>query len=320
MKKLTRLAGALAVGAALAVSATSAKAEFPEKPITMIIPLGAGGSHDLNARVISSVLPSYLGQPVIVKLMPGASGQTGTAAAAAAPADGYTILFTHNFIDQLQQHVAKLPYDPNKDFVTVVRPNTATPTLIVRSDSKFKSLEDVLAHSKANPGKLSFGHSGNWGAFMVPGAMMFSAAGVQPTLVPHKGGGPAMQALLAGDVDVSMGFNSTIDGQGDKVRPLVSVGNARVLDGVPTVEEKGITGVANSGTMHRVVLVRRDTPPEVVAKLRKAFADMQGDKTYKSLLKKLGENNEFMDGPDYEKVREEQSAKYKAFAASLSGK
>ena len=318
MKRLMKTAGVLAVAAMAAFPASSAKAEYPEKPITMIIPLGAGGSHDLNARVISSILPSYLGQPVIVKLMPGAGGQTGTAAAAQAPADGYTLLFTHNFIDQLQQFVAKLPYDPNKDFVTVVRPNTAAPTLIVKSDSPYKTFDELVAYGKANPGKLSFGHSGNWGAFMVPGAMLFNAAGVQPTLVPHKGGGPAMQALIAGDVDVSMGFNSSISGQGDKVRPLITVANQAVLDGVPTVKEKGIDGVANSGTMHRVVLVPRGVPDDVLAKLRKAFADMQSDKTYKNLLSKLGENTEFMDGPEYEKVRQEQAEKYKAFAASLA--
>jgi tripartite-type tricarboxylate transporter receptor subunit TctC len=318
MRNLFKTASTLAMAAAMALTSWSAMAEYPEKPITMIIPLGAGGSHDLNARVISSILPSYLGQPVIVKLMPGAGGQTGTAAAAKAASDGYTLLFTHNYIDQLQQHVAKLPYDPTKDFVTVARTNYASPTLIVKDDSKFKTFEEVVEFGKANPGKLTFGHSGNWGAFMVPGAMLFSAAGVNPRLIPHKGGGPAMQALLAGNVDVSMGFNSSISGQEGKVRPLISVSNEPVLDGVPTVADKGIDGVANSGTMHRVVLVNRDVPADVLAKLRKAFADMQADKTYNNLLKKLGENAAFMTGEDYEEVRKEQSAKYKAFAESLA--
>lgn len=319
MKTLFKTASALAIAAATAVAAWSgAQAAYPEKPVTMIIPLGAGGSHDLNARVISSILPSYLGQPVIVKLMPGAGGQTGTAAAAAAPADGYTLLFTHNYIDELQQFVAKVPYDPNKDFVAVARTNTASPTLIVKADSKFKTFDDVVKYGKENPGKLTFGHSGNWGAFMVPGALLFNAVGVQPTLVPHKGGGPAMQALLAGNVDVSMGFNSSISGQGDKVMPLISVADEPVLDGVKTTKEAGIDGVASLGTMHRVVLAPRGVPDDVLATLRKAFAEMQEDKTYKSLLNKLGENTLYMDGAEYEKVRANQAEKYKAFAESLS--
>ncbi|WP_305988187.1 tripartite tricarboxylate transporter substrate binding protein [Roseibium sp. MMSF_3544] len=319
MKLFTNLGKGLIAGAlALSALTTTAAAEYPEKPVTMIIPLGAGGSHDLNARVIASILPTYLGQPVIVKLMPGASGQTGTAAAANSAADGYTILFTQNFIDQLQQHVAKLPYDPNKDFVTVARTNFAAPSVIVKSDSEFTDFNSMLEYGKANPGKLRFGHSGNWGAFMVPGALLFTEAGVRPTLVPHKGGGPALQALLAGDVDVSMAFNSVIDSQGDALRPLVSVSPGTAIEGVPTTGEVGIEGVGDMGIMHRVVLVPAGVPDEALAKLRSAFAEMQDDKTYKRLLGKLGENAEFMDGEAYDSIRLKQSDEYKALVDGLA--
>ncbi len=301
------------------VLGSTAMAENPEKPITMIIPLGAGGSHDLNARVIASVLPSYLGQPVIVQLMPGSAGQIGTSAAAQAPADGHTILFTQNFIDQLQQHVTNLPYDPNRDFVAVARTNFAAPSVIVKSDSGFDSFGALIDHAKANPGALKFGHSGNWGAFMVPGALLFNAAGSMPTMVPHKGGGPAMQALLAGDVDVSMAFNSVIDSQDGAVKALVSVAPETQISGVPTVGEAGLPGVDSVGIMHRVVLVHRDTPPEVLAKLRAAFAAMTEDKTYKNLLKKLGENNAYMDGADYEAMRVAQKDSYGALVQTLTG-
>lgn len=314
-----KLLKGLAVACVAAVLGTATTAEYPEKPITMIIPLGAGGSHDLNARVIASVLPSYLGQPVIVQLMPGSAGQIGTSAAAKAPADGHTILFTQNFIDQLQQHVADLPYDPNADFVAIARTNFAAPSVIVKSDSSFDSIEALIEHAKANPGALKFGHSGNWGAFMVPGALLFNAAGTMPTMVPHKGGGPAMQALLAGDVDVSMAFNSVIDSQAGAVKALVSVAPDAQIDGVPTTAEAGLEGVDEVGIMHRVVLVRRDTPPEVVAKLREAFAAMTEDKTYKNLLKKLGENNVYMDGGDYEAMRVSQADSYKALVNTLTG-
>lgn len=309
------------IAAALVASVIGlgAMADYPEKPITMIIPLGAGGSHDLNARVIASVLPAYLGQPVIVQLMPGSSGQIGTSAAVNAPADGYTILFTQNFIDQLQQHVAELPYDPNGDFVAVARTNFAAPSVIVKSDSEFGSIEELISHSKSNPGDLKFGHSGNWGAFMVPGALLFNAAGTMPTMVPHKGGGPAMQALLAGDVDVSMAFNSVIDSQDGAVKALVSVAPDTQIDGVPTAGQAGLAGVDEVGIMHRVVLVRRDTPPEVVDKLRAAFAEMTEDKTYNNLLKKLGENNVFMDGAEYDAVRVSQGESYKALVSTLTG-
>ena len=137
-------------------------------------------------------------------------------------------------------------------------------------------------------------------------------------MFPEKCAVPALEAVLAGNVDVSVGFHSSISGQCGKVVPWITVGSEKVLEGVPTVVDKGIDGVANSGTMHRVVLVNRDVPADVLAKLRKAFADMQGDKTYQNLLKKLGENAVYMDGGAYEAVRQEQSEKYKAFAASLA--
>ena len=114
---------------ALGLSIDDAKAEYPDKPITMIVPLGAGGSHDRNARVFTSVVPTYLGNAVIVKLMPGASGQVGTAAAARAKPDGYTLIFTHNYYDQLQKHVKKLPYNTDKDFVTVGKSSCAQTVL-----------------------------------------------------------------------------------------------------------------------------------------------------------------------------------------------
>ncbi|HSR72595.1 MAG TPA: tripartite tricarboxylate transporter substrate-binding protein, partial [Kiloniellales bacterium] len=121
-RKLSLLFAAAAM--TLGLGTSGALAEYPEKPITLIVPLGAGGSHDRNARVFTSVIPEYLGNAMIVKLMPGASGQTGTAAAANAKPDGYTLLFTHNYFDQLQQHVTKLPYDTMEDFVSVAQLNS----------------------------------------------------------------------------------------------------------------------------------------------------------------------------------------------------
>lgn len=322
MTKLSRrifVAAAAAAGVALTGAAAFAD-DYPSKPITMIIPLGAGGSHDLNARVMTSILPTYLGQPVVVQLTPGASGRIGTQAAANAKPDGYTLLFTHNFIDQLQQHVNKLPYTPNKDFVAVARTNTAPASLTVRADSKFKSLKEMIDFAKANPGKVTFGHSGNWGAAMVPGAALLQAAQVKMTLVPFKGGGPAMRAVISGDADFTVAFPSVITSQGDKVRTLVTLADNRVFKDVPTSGDLGYKDVAEIATMHRVVLAPAGVPAERLAKLREAFKKMTEDKTYKVLLDKLGENNEFMDGADYQKVRQNQDKAYAKLVKELTAK
>ncbi|MBW1773985.1 MAG: hypothetical protein JRJ82_13995 [Deltaproteobacteria bacterium] len=153
--------------------------QYPSKPITLIIPLGAGGSHDLNARVFTSVIPAYLGQAMVVKLMPGASGQKGTAAAIKAKPDGYTLIFSHNYVDQLQPHVEKLPYDPLVDLKPVCRLNYAASSVTVRSDKPWKTLDELMAYGKAQKGRMIFVTSGNWGATMVPGARILMKAGVE---------------------------------------------------------------------------------------------------------------------------------------------
>ncbi len=293
-----------------------ARAEFPEKPITLILPLGAGGSHDRNARVFTSIIPTYLGNAMIVKLMPGASGQTGTAAAAKAKPDGYTLLFTHNYFDQLQQHVKKLPYDTTKDFVTVAQLNSNDASLIVRSDSPFKSMKDLVSYAKANPGKLKFAHSGVWGALHVPAAQLFKEAGIKVTMVPYKGGGPAMRGFLAGEADFTLAFPSTILGQGDKVRVLASGGDKTKFEGVPTFGELGYT--ADIGSMRRIIMAPRGIPEDRLKTIRDSLVKMQDDKTYKKLIEAIGENLNFIKGPDYEKLRAEQSAAYKELVSSLA--
>jgi putative tricarboxylic transport membrane protein len=292
-----------------------AQAEFPEKPITLIVPLGAGGSHDRNARVFTSTLPTYLGNAMIVKLMPGASGQTGTAAAANAKPDGYTLLFTHNYIDQLQQHVVRLPYDTTKDFVSVAQLNSNDASLIVRADSPFKSVKDLVKYAKANPDKLKFAHSGVWGAVFVPAARFFKEAGITATMVPYKGGGPAMRGFLAGEADFTMAFPSTILGQGKKVRVLAS-GSKGLFKGVPSFGDAGYSD--DLGSMRRIIMAPRGIPAKRLKMIQEALTKLQGDKTYKKLIKAIGENLKFIDGPDYEKLRPQQKATYKTLVKSLA--
>jgi len=315
LDKVIQALGVALLGCALSIGA--AQAQYPEKPITLIVPLGAGGSHDRNARVMISTIPEYLGVPVIVKLMPGASGQTGTAAAAQAKPDGYTLLFTHNYFDQLQQHVKKLPYDTNKDFVTVAQLNTGDASLIVKADSPFKTLQDLVDYAKQNPGKLKFAHSGVWGAVHVPAVQLFQEAGIKVTMVPYKGGGPSMRGFLAGEADFTMQFTSTILAQGDKVRVLATSGDEQSFPGVPTFAQLGYSG--DIGLMRRVILAPSGVPEERLAKLREAVGKLQSDKTYQSLIKAIGENTAYIDGPEYEKLRRRQSEEYSKLVKELAG-
>jgi tripartite-type tricarboxylate transporter receptor subunit TctC len=312
---LTKIVSAAALILGVSIGGAIAQ-DYPNKPITLILPLGAGGSHDLNSRVFTSIIPQYINQAMIVKLMPGASGQTGTAAAATAPADGYTLLFSHNFFDQLQQHVKDLPYDPTKDFVTVARLNSARVCLIVRADSQFKTINELLDFGRANPGKLDFSHSGQWGAGMVPGAQLLQWAKVNANMTPYRGGGPSLKALLAGDADFTLQFPVTIQGQGDAVRTLACVNDEKKLGSPPTFASLGFEG--EIGEMHRIVLAPRDIPADRLAALREAFIKLQEDKTYKRLMAKIGEDTNFMSGEEYEKIRPVQSQDYKKLVDSMT--
>ena len=310
---------ALAGGLALAAVGTGASAEYPEKPITMVIPFGPGGSHDLNARVITSIIPTYLEQAMIVRLTPGAGGQAGTQEVANSEADGYTLLFTHNYVDMLQQYVTDVPYDPISDFIPIARVNFAPIGVVVRADSPYETFEDLIAAAESDPGGISMSHSGNWGALFVPAAQIMQARGVQFNLVPYQGGGPAMQALLSGDSDVTMGFPSTLSSQIDagKIRVLATAGSERMFDDVPTFAESGIEG--DVGFMHRVLLAPAGTPSEAVDALQDSFAQLIEDRTFTRMMGRLNETIDLLDGPTYQAMREKQAVAYKALVEELTG-
>jgi tripartite-type tricarboxylate transporter receptor subunit TctC len=294
---------------------------YPSKPVTLVIPWSAGGSHDLHARIFVGVIPQYLGQPMVVKLMPGAGGQLATASVINAKADGYTLLFTHNFVDQLQPLIEKLPYDTTKALVTVCRLSNSPAIAFVRADSPFKTLKDLLEYGKANPGKLKFASTGNWAAQFTFGAMLFSRAGVKAKFLPYKGGGPTLAALLAGEADFCFSWpNPLIDLQrGGKVRILAvgSVERLKELPDVPTLKE---LGYGTGYLMDRVVMVQREIPEDRLKILRDSFHKLNGDKSYQSLMKRVGENTLYMDGPDYEKERVEYRKEYQKLVKEVLAK
>lgn len=312
------LAALAVTGAALATTGAMAQSSYPERPITMVIPLGAGGSHDLNARVITSIIPTYLEQAMIVRLTPGAGGQIGTQEVANAPADGYTLLFTHNYIDQLQQHVESLPYDPLEDFVTVARVNYAPIAVVVRGDSPYQTMDDLIEASRADPGGIQMAHSGNWGALFVPAAQIMQSLDISWNLVPYQGGGPALQALLSGDADVTMGFPSSLASHLDAgtVRILATAGPERIYDDIPTFSEIGVVG--DVGFMHRVVLAPADTPADALEALSAAFVALGEDTTFTRMMGRLGENIDIITGAEYDAMRAEQSIAYEALVQELT--
>jgi len=178
----------------------------------------------------------------------------------------------------------------------------------------------LVSFAKANPGKLKFAHSGNWGATHTPALQLFKESGIagKITMVPYKGGGPSMRGFLADEADFTMQFKSTILGQKQNVRVLISAGSKTSFPGAPTFKDLGYS--EGLGLMRRILMAPRGIPADRLAKLRKAMKDIQGFKTYKRLIKAIGEITDFIPGEEYEKMRPKQSVAYKELVKSLAGK
>jgi tripartite-type tricarboxylate transporter receptor subunit TctC len=276
--------------------------EFPTKPIELILPYGAGGSHDLTARAVASVAQQYLGQPLLVVLKPGGGGAVGSQQVIRAKPDGYTLLFGGSGPNTTFALVQKAPIGPDQ-FTPVARINYSAPMLAVKADAPWKTLREMMEYAKKNPGKVNFANSGPWGAADLPMRLLAKAAGVEYNNIPHDGGGPSMLAVLGGHADATFGFTAQLTPNiaARKLRALAitDVKRHRDLSDVPTAKEEGYDVVF---TMWRSVLAPKGTPPAILDKLEAAFKKISEDKSFQALIKGLGDDVYFQGGKDFEKT------------------
>lgn len=238
------LARALAA-CALALAASGAAAQaWPVKPIRAINPFPAGGGTDTFARPWAAKMTQLLGQQVLIENMGGAGGTVGAARAAKEAPDGYTWFvgaIHHTIADSLY---TKLPYSLERDFIPVTMLAAVPNVVVIHPKHDFKTLQELIAYAKANPGRLNFGSAGSGTSHHMIGELFKQTAGVDLTHVPYKGAGPLMQDLLAGQVDLAfdgMGTSATQIKAG-KLRPLAvtSATRNRVIPDVPTMREAGV--------------------------------------------------------------------------------
>ncbi len=325
MRYLFHLILILALLVVAAPDITQAADKFPTKPITLVIPVKAGGSHDLHARGITSIITDILGQPMIVKLLPGGAGMRGTGFVAKAKPDGYTILFSHNGWDQLVPQTRQLPFNSLKSFKSIARINHSVSTMITRSDKPWKNLKELVEYAKKNPGKINAGHSGVWGSSYTTYQLLMKATGIKLNLIPHKGGGPALRAVLSGQDDITFA-------QTPQARPHVKAGRIRVLAVMgdkrfthdPDFKDfpsAGDFGWPKAGfKMERIFLAPAGTPPERLKVLRDAFAKLQTNKSYKRFMKSIGMPTQFVPGDEYDKRRAKQYAEFTELLKAVTQK
>jgi tripartite-type tricarboxylate transporter receptor subunit TctC len=235
------LAGLTALIACAAAPHPGNAADWPTRPVTVVVPLAAGGNTDMMARIGAQRLAEKFGQPFVVENRPSAGGALGTGQVAAAAPDGYTILFSPSSMLNLTPLVQKVPFDADKQLVPVVNVGTGTQVIAIRRSLPVTTLAEFLAYAKANPGKLNFVIAGaNNIAHLAP-VLLFARAGVELVMVPARGGPQAVADLMSGQVDFYFGNASEllVHADSDKVR-LLAVGTAQripVAPNLPTVAE-----------------------------------------------------------------------------------
>ena len=267
MKSLKPLVGAV-LGAMALVCASPSQAQYPAKPIRLVVTFPTGGAPDILARIFAE--KTTLGQAIVVDNKPGAGGNIGAEIVAKAPADGYTLVMatvgTHAINGALY---SKMPYDMVKDFTPVGMVASTPNLLVVNNDLPVKSVSDLVAHMKANPNKLSFGSPGIGSSVHVSGELFKSMTGTQMTHVPYKGRQFAIPDLLGGSIQLM--FDNM-----PSALPLVKEGKLRALGqtgarrsasapDVPTIAEHGLPGF--EATAWFAIYAPANTPRDIVSRL-----------------------------------------------------
>lgn len=291
------------IAATVPTLATAQPGDYPQRSITMVVPFPPGGVADTVARPVAEALGRELKQTVVVENRAGAGGSLGIAHAARAPADGYTVLMTLSSIsvlpeaDRLQ---GRKPAFQLEQFMPIAR-FTADPTvLVVRADAPWKTLEDFVADVKARPGRYNYGSSGNYGSMHVPMEMLKSQAGISVTHIPYTGAGPAITALLGGQVDaIASGPSSVLQHiKGGKLRALAHWGDAPLatLPEVPSLASRSINARFAQWTG---LMVPAGTPEPVVQQLRAAARKVATDPAIQAAILQAGSPVDYLDAPQF---------------------
>lgn len=262
------LSGALAAVALSAAAAVQAQA-WPSKPIRVIVPYPPGGFTDITARLVTQKLQERLGQPVVIDNKPGANSIIGVDALAKSPPDGYTFAVVIAAYAANITLYPKLPYDPKKDLAAVSLIGVSPLLAAVNNDTPFRNAADLIAFARKNPGKISYGSSGNGSAVHLSTELLKSITQTHMVHIPYKGAAPALTDLMGGHIqlfmDAAVGLINP--GKTGKVR-LIGVASEKrlpVLPDVPTFIEQGITGF--SGSTWAGVLAPAGTPPAVIKRV-----------------------------------------------------
>jgi tripartite-type tricarboxylate transporter receptor subunit TctC len=267
----------------------SAQSSFPSKAVRVLVPYPAGGGVDVLTRTLGDVVSKQWGQSIVVENRPGAGGVIASQAVATSPPDGYTLIMVASGHATNPYLYSKIPYDTFKDFTAISLLASSPNILLVRADSPFKTVADVIAAAKAKPGSLSFAHAGTGTSTHLAGELLKNLAKIDLNAIPYKGGAPSINDLLGGQIPLS--FNNGPESVGQlqagtlRALAVTTADRAPFLPNVPSMSEAvpgydtGVWwGLLGPGGM----------PPEVLAKLSRDFVAALNTDAVKERLTKLG--------------------------------
>jgi len=274
----------------LLAAAGAAAAQYPDKPVRIVVAFGAGGLADITFRIYAEKLTGLLGKPVVVENLPGAGGIAAATAVLRAKPDGHTLLVVSNGTAISKSLFKNLPFDPQKDFAPVSFAAYFDLVVLVKGDGKYRSLADLLRAARTQPGKLNFGTINPGSTQNLSAELFRSTAGIQVPIIPFKSSPDAMTALLGGGLDAvfeSYAATKALVDSG-RARALASTAAKRTgyLPAVPTVEEAGLPGYEVSGW--NALAAPTGTPSEVIALLNRQMNAVAAMPEVKKRLLELG--------------------------------
>jgi tripartite-type tricarboxylate transporter receptor subunit TctC len=282
---------AVAIAALVVASAPAAAQDWPTRPLTMVVPFAAGGSFDVMGRVFSPRLSELLHQQVVVENVGAAAGIVGVNRVAKAPPDGYTFLLgsvgTHAYNATLYK---KLPYNPATDFAPVALFAEQPMVLLVRKDFPANTLQEFVAYVKANAAKLQFGSAGVGSTTHLGCALLNAATGINVTHVPYRGGGPAMQDLIAGQIHyLCLNITNAISQiEGGALKGIALLGKSRspLLPNLATAHEQGLTNF--EAITWNAFFLPKGTPAPIIKKLNDAVSETMNTPAVQERMHQLG--------------------------------
>lgn len=290
---------------------------FPSKPVRLVVTYPAGGSSDLMGRIMGQKLSVLWGQPVIIESKPGAAGSIGMEFTARQPADGYTFVVGNLGPASVNPLITKVPYNMEKDFIAVSLTATGPNILVVPSSSPYKTLAELLAAAREKPNTLNFGTSGPGSMAHLGGELIMRQAGVKMTGVPYKGGGQAVNDLLAGHLNMMVSDALPVSQhiKSGKLRALAitSAKRSPMSPDVPTFAEAGLNGLVAENWWG--VFVPMGTPKAVVDAIHTALVKVMADPDLKERFAGLGVEAQASTSDEFKTFLTSEHARYAKLVA-----